>query len=259
MPRYLPITSLVVVTAALVAFPAAQADHPADPGWLSVHDTEDGPDSDQTGGSVDCLFWVKGHDLPYPNGTLVAHTSGRFGARAVELGAFLGTPQGDGAYSFEAGPFEIVESGDRWTVIADMEGAHTSFSPPFAYTYCDSEDDETSLAPPPACPTDVGVEATSTGNRLTWAMPQEHDGAFRVYRDGEPLSVVGGTERSYLDADVQAGITYEYRVTATHGPRESQGCPAVSVTAVPFFGSPLGIALATLGSVAAAGLFLRRR
>lgn len=254
---------LLVTTLAVASLPSAQADHPEEETWLSVHDTEGGPDSDQTGRSVDCLFWVKGYDLPYGNGTLTALTTGSFGARTEDFGEWTGTANGDGTYSLEAGPFEILRSGDHWTVIAEMfdenDGSHAVFSPSFTYGYCDSEDDETSIAPPPDCPGDVIIEATADGNRLTWEMSSEHDGAFNVYRDGEFLSFVGGMERSYLDSDVEDGENYDYRVTATHGPRESGECPTVSVTAVPFFGGAIGIALAALGSVGVAAMFLRRK
>lgn len=250
----------------LLALPSAQAhfeDGPDGHGWLSVHDTADGPDSDKINGLVECLFWVRGHGVTHSNGTIRAHTSGRFGAEQADLGTWAGIPNGDGEYSFLVGPFSLrdteISSGEPWTIFATMwdDDEHVISSPYFHWSGCEDSNEATDDEVPADCPGNVRVEGMDEGNAILWEYRQ-NGGEFRVYRNGERIAVVHGDDRSYLDEDVEAGLTYSYRVTFASALPESEGCPEHDVTAVPFFGGPIGMALAMVGCTGAL-VWMRRR
>lgn len=135
---------------------------------------------------------------------------------------------------------------------------------------------------PPDCPDEVTVEATNEGNLIT----ATHSGAggsddvFHIYRntqadaaldeDGFPDSDLGW-ERiatvpddddqtvSFLDENVEAGVTYHYAVTFEDEGVEGTACEMVTATAIPFFGAPILGAIAMVGAVGAYAWSSRRK
>lgn len=119
-----------------------------------------------------------------------------------------------------------------------------------------------SALPPPACP--AKVSAFSEGGRvtLTW-VEDERATTLRILRaEGDaPLSPYAEVPRgqgSFVDEAVAPGVAYRYVVLGANASGVSEGCPEVTITAVPFFGHGAVGALALVGAL---GTFvvMRRR
>lgn len=123
---------------------------------------------------------------------------------------------------------------------------------------------ETCAPPPvaPPCPTDL-VASANNGGSVTLTFTATGADNLTVLRasgggDFEVLAVLAGDATSYTDTMTSVGTSYSYRVVATAGGLTSEGCEAVTVTAVPVFPGAMAIGLALAG-VAAAGLIVLRR
>jgi hypothetical protein len=118
-------------------------------------------------------------------------------------------------------------------------------------------------AAPPACPQGVTALSNADGSvTVSWDSVDGADGynVFRQDPDGQmPFrGHVGADVSQITDPRTEPGLTYEFSVTATLGQEQSQDCPSVEVTAVPFVGTPLAVALALSGALVGY-VALRRR
>lgn len=130
-------------------------------------------------------------------------------------------------------------------------------------------------APPPPAPTNVAATARADGTILvTWAAVTGDVAGYNVYRATSlagPFTkltsapVPASSPREYVDADVQAGVTYHYVVTAVDADGNESPVSAHASATVPL--PPAGpdyLLWIVAGILAAAGLFavvlvLRRR
>lgn len=100
------------------------------------------------------------------------------------------------------------------------------------------------------CPV-VDAEANPDGSvGLAWEVVPDADG-YNVFRGEDFAGHLDGSTTSVVDVGGAAGEVLRYRVTATLGEAQSEGCGEVQVTAIPDLGSPLAAALALLGGLGA--------
>ena len=94
------------------------------------------------------------------------------------------------------------------------------------------------LPTPPAPPRNATVQILSDSLCLRWEEPEDDGGAdvigYTIYRsvDGGPLELLAslGLKREYIDGDVQPGVRYLYRISATN--RVGEGPPSDPVRAL---------------------------
>lgn len=107
-----------------------------------------------------------------------------------------------------------------------------------------------------ACPANPEAEAGPQGDiGLSWDPVEEAESypIVRAQPDAEPRLVANVSEAtSFTDPDADPGTTYRYTVHAWNGTARSTDCPAVEVTAVPFF--PSLAATIAIGGLAALGV-----
>lgn len=120
----------------------------------------------------------------------------------------------------------------------------------------------------PCAPDNVTATTTEEGILLTWNETEDAM-SFQITRTGGGEEVdynVDGSETSFLDTEVEAGVTYTYKVQAfvDQAPSMPGGttlmdpCGEVEATAIPVFPTIVAAGLALVGGVGAyAGL--RRR
>jgi hypothetical protein len=85
---------------------------------------------------------------------------------------------------------------------------------------------------PPTTPSGLDATATDSGVALAWDPSSDDVGVqdYEIVRDGKPLTTVVGAT-AYLDASVEAGVTYSYEVRARDAAgNESALSAAVSLT-----------------------------
>lgn len=114
----------------------------------------------------------------------------------------------------------------------------------------------------PPCPTLVTAVPQADGSiHVAWNSVAGAE-SYRVYRatgDGDFVFLAETTETTYHDMTTAVGQTYRYMVTAFDGLLESEDCPAVTATAIPYFGGLVTGALALGGSIGAFAWMRRRR
>lgn len=93
----------------------------------------------------------------------------------------------------------------------------------------------TVTAAPPSPPARLSLQQNTRGVLLKWDAGESRPVRFRIYRDGNPLATVAGSETQYQDSDVVYGSRYTYAVCAVDfSGRESEPPPpAVYATPVP--------------------------
>lgn len=116
---------------------------------------------------------------------------------------------------------------------------------------------ETTLS---TCPTEVETRALDDGTVLVAFDASAGAETYQVLRaeaDG-PARVVAtldAASKTYVDADVEAGVTYTYQVQAVGG---LSACPQIEVTTIPVFPSLAAGGLAVLGGGLGYALLGRR-
>lgn len=270
MSRSVRLMSFVLALATVLALAAvpAGATH-NNQGTVKVHDNEEEDPAMRNVPHVSCEFWIEGFKLgddsgwirffgwpPTGNKTEVTPTGA-----SLDWDADSGEVSGE--FGFRQGPFQLPEGHYRVEIYTHdghpgSDGGHFAKAKVFWVEGCDS--------PPPVvpCPVILDVEAKSDDGdatiTLTWT-GVANASAYVVYRavDGEDFDQVGDTDATtFVDADVEVGVTYEYYVTAVIGNNESVACEIVEASAIPFFPTLVVGAVAVAGSVGAYA-WLRRK
>lgn len=246
------LVATTLVAAWMVSWlPAASADAGVLNGTVTVLHGPNGPPAI----IADCDFWVEGRNLPVDRGTIVVGYEGT----TTTLGEWRGERNDLGRFDFVAGPFrvDVDEQWEEWRIRAVFEGGSTLDDPQHFEPCPDGRDDDDDGAPEPgACPDELRATPQESGAiRLDWTAPGQDVSSYRLLRDGETLAEV--QETGFTDTTSVPGETYRYEVVAELDTGKVDGCGAIEVTAIPYFGSPL---LAAIGL--GAGLIvlaLRRR
>lgn len=262
-------TILVTLVLAFVATPVGATHN--NQGTVKVHDDADENPDIRNVPHVSCDFWIEGFKLGDDSGWI------RFFGWPPTGDKTEVTPTGDdldwaadsgsasGEYHFLSGPYQLPTGHYRVEVYTNdghpgSDSGHFAKAKTFWVEPCEGP-----VVNPP-CPTILGVEATSQdGNAaitLTWSAAAGAE-TYMVYRalPGEDFELAGsvdGDTLTYRDEDVEAGVTYEYYVTAVIGGIESENCEVVEASAIPFFPTLLVGVVAVAGSVGAYVLLRRR-
>ena len=254
---------LAALALALVA-PAASAHRFTDDhGTLTAHDDPDGPPVMDV---ADCTVYFKSQMTEATATFTLYENRGRGGLALVHTEEVVGTPDGEGGYSWSSGAITVdsmqvrflaeLVFGDEMTE-AD-EPAHTTTTD--LHIHCGE--------PYVGCVQDITAEAIEGGHvRLSWS-PAHNATYYRVLRyvgdlpTGAPnYDEVGQTTgTTFVDETTNPGETHHYRIAAwnEHGGGRGSCRETVTVTAIPFFGAPVLGALALVGTVGAYA-WLRRR
>lgn len=114
------------------------------------------------------------------------------------------------------------------------------------------------------CPGPEDVQATARDdltNEVTWSAVAGASG-YNVHRatgSGSFGLLAGNVQgTSYVDEDVDQGVTYRYRVTAIVGGEETEHCGEAEATAIPDLPTAVAGAMATLGGLGAYAAWRRR-
>lgn len=175
----------------------------------------------------------------------------------LEEHPWRGEPEGAGTFGFVAGPFTPAVQED---VVVRVRGAGDEVlatTSPFDLLCAAVLD----------CPEASATAEYGGAVRLEWG-DVEGANVYEVRREpppvpgGSPIVFTGGgpgRENAFTDLTNRPGETFRYTVDA-FGPdlARSGGCPALLVTAIPFFGTPHVVALALAGACGAY-LLARRR
>jgi hypothetical protein len=246
----------ITLALAVVSLPGAAAVK-GNKGTIKVHDDEAVEPPTRNQPHVSCDFWIEGFKMSDDSGWLTFFSWPPTGNKTVA------TPTGDdlnwtansgnarAGWHFLNGPYQLPPG--HYRVEAYVTEGHPGADDHFAKAKTFWVDECGGGVVPPQggnetpCPANVSATAGPDGIALSWDAVENATG-YVVYRNGVWLANATGT--SYLDADVEAGVTYSYRVTAIVGGVESEGCESVEATAVPFFG-PIAGGLALAGLVGA--------
>lgn len=267
-PRPLFVAGLAIALLISLA-PTSVASH-NNQGTIKVHDNESENPPQRNVPHVDCDFWIEGFKMSDDSGWIVFYSWPPTGDKSViesgeeqDWSADAGSVSGD--FHFLAGPFTLDSGHYRVEVFTD--DGHPGGSDHFAksktfWVECQEEGAPVLVNPP--CPIILDVEARADNDvptiTLTWSAVAAAD-AYAVYRasGGEDFDLLDvTTATSFVDDDVDVGVTYEYYVTAIIDGVESENCAFVQATAIPFFPSLAVGALALVGSLGAF-VALRRR
>lgn len=105
-----------------------------------------------------------------------------------------------------------------------------------------------------SCPEGLEADAEPNGDvELSWNASAAADGyhVFRASDGGDRELVAEVHATAFIDTDTVAETTYRYEVVPASEAAQAGRCPAVEVTAIPFFGGPALVAVAAIGSVGA--------
>lgn len=237
---------LVIAALCVVALPGATATH-NNKGTVKVHDELDADPDRRNEPHVSCDFWIEGFKMGDDSGWLEFFDWPPTGDKSAvtpggdDLNWTAGSGDAEDGWGFLKGPYSLPPG--HYRVEAYTTDGHPGGTGHFAKAkmFWVDECEERNDVP---CPPNVTAVAGEDGILVSWDAVENASG-YVVYRDGGTLTETTGT--SHLDEDVEAGVTYTYRVTAVVGGVESTGCPAVEATAIPFFGPVVGgLALAGL-------------
>ena len=263
MSRRFLLPTVLGLALLLAAVPATAQGNDNNAGTVKVHDDEDENPDQRNVPHVSCDFWVEGFNMQDGEGWL------EFFAWPPTGDKTMVTPDGDdlnwtgeemenGNFHFLKGPY-FLEAGHYRVEVYTEDGhpghRHFAKAKTFWVEPCEGE------APEIPCPPNVTATANSDGSILIdWDAVADVDGyiVYRAVGEGEfeMIATTNGTE--HLDTDTEVGTTYSYYVTAFKGDFESEDCPVVMATAIPFFPTMLVGALALVGSVGAYAWFRRR-
>ena len=262
--RTLLLSTLAFLLAA-AALPAADAND-NNAGTVKVHDDETENPVTRNVPHVSCDFWVQAMNLNDPTGYLVFFGWPPTGDMEVVTPTGAGLTFNDttadehGNFGFNLGPYQLPPGHYRVEVYTDdghpgTDDGHFAKTKTFWVEACDVE-----VVNPPCPPGLVAAALDDAGVELNWTAVAGADG-YMVYRaeaDGDFEAIAAVEETTFLDLDVTGGVVYSYYVTAFVGDVESVGCQVVTVTAIPFFGAPILLAVAVAGAVGAYAVLRRR-
>lgn len=242
--------------AALIAVAGAGSAHASEEhGEITLHDGPDEPPTTQ----LHCNFWVKGDGMTHEDGVIEALQTRETEEIEHRVG-FWNVSRNGSTDAFTAGPFTLPSGWGNYSFRAAVNGSDhaTAWSEEIGYNVCDDE------GGPPSCPKNVKAEAKENGEiELSWGSVEEAD-SYKIYRSGEgaAFSKFASTrDPGFVDRATEVEQSYRYRVVAANEAGESQQCPIVEATAIPFFpatGTAGYAAVAFLGTLAAVHLGRRR-
>lgn len=121
-------------------------------GELTFHDGEDevgqgSADVAQPPVELSCRFWIEGATMSHGTGTIEATPSIPSSDLSATLGTWTASEDGNGTYSFEAGPFTLPETG-VYRVWAEMDADHRTVAHEVAYEGCDDGSGGEKIEPP---------------------------------------------------------------------------------------------------------------
>lgn len=228
-----PLVLLIGVLAltALAAGALAHSDS-EDHGTITFHDRQDGPPQSSATVfadpvEVECQFWIRGYDMTHDHGQIEAQLGLSLTAEIQVLGEWNGTENGDGGHDFVAGPFSLRESGNV-SIRASMDG-HGSRDHDVRFEACEGD----TVQAPPECPLNLRIDLDSNNEvALRWNASARAE-AYAIYRSHanesfHKLAEVNAT--AFLDANVDANVTYDYRIVALNEAGESKDCRVLQIS-----------------------------
>lgn len=252
----------LLIGLALAAMPPASAQSEGNQGSIKVHDEAVVVPPTRNDPHVSCDFYIEGFNMEDDSGYLlffrIPPTSNP--PEQVLNATWTGAPEADqsGGFHFLAGPFNFTEGHYRVEAYND-DGApgdgQGQKSKVFWVNPCEPGAEQ------PPCPPNVTATAQEDGSILVDWDAVENATAYRIYRASgeEDLQFhATTTDTEFLDTNTTVGTTYRYMVTAVVDGQESDDCPVVEATAIPFFPGMIAGALAVLGAVGAFA-YARRR
>lgn len=267
-PMIRPRILLILLAASLLAtaIPASATHNNA--GTLKVHDNEDENPDVRNVPHVSCDFWLEAFGMSDDEGTITFFswpptgdkTVVTPGAGSADLTWSADDGDKSGDYHFLQGPFFLAEGHYRVEIHTDdghpgSDSRHFAKTKTFWVEPCEGEP-----VNPPCPPNLLAASLAADQVVLNWTAVANATG-YLVYRatgeaDFELVGSVTGT--TFLDEDVEGGVTYEYYVTAVIGNLESEDCDIVTVTTIPFFPGMAVGALALVGGVGAFWMLRRK-
>ena len=289
-PRTVTVAALAVLAVATVAFALNPATAQGNSGTIKVHDGTDTDPPTRNEPHVDGDAFVEGFNMAADEGTLRFFSWPPTGDRELVLETTWGADDGEPAFHFLAGPFELpcghyrveaqngmdeddfpggTKSKMFWVDCPPAEEPEEPEPTPTSGPTPTSTTTTTSNPPvePQGIPCPTDVTATANGDEsitLRWTPAPGADGT-NVYRavggeDFEYITTVAGDVTEWTDTDTVSGNSYAYLLTTLEGNGESVGCEVVEVTAIPVFPTVMAFGLATaLGLLAYVALAARRK
>lgn len=239
----------LAAAAAVVAVAGISSAHGGTPhGELTFHDSEDGPATD----TVECEFWIRGHNVTSSNGTIEwrhqlrssdshEHALTNWTSEDVQESE-------NGSWDFELGPLTIHDHDSRkgTRVVGDTAARHNTQHYYIEHTDCEEGNEtetENGQEPLPGdrsdpCDGPQNVQAYHDGLDIVvhWDRQADADG-YVVNRSeaGErDFTTIAETEdeTSYTDTSVETGVTYTYVVTVVDDEGDpGTPCDHVQITA----------------------------
>lgn len=252
-------------------------------GTIKVHDDEEVDPSTRNQPHVSCEFWIEGFNMSDDEGHLVFYDWPPTGDKEEVTPGGASTdwsgeaePDEDG-FHFNVGPYTLPPGHYRVEAFVDQghpgNEDHSAKSKMFWVDPCEEEcppngeiilfTQEEECPPPPECPKDLALTAIPEDDGSITLNVSE-SGTYNLYRgenggELEFLDSFTGTE--YVDTNTEVGVTYSYAITVFDDEtnQESEFCARAEATAIPFFTSPLAIAVATAGCIGAYVVMRRRQ
>lgn len=128
---------------AMTALGGGALAHDTGHGELTFYDGEEGtPRSSasmaQAPVGLSCQFWLEGTAMSHAEGTIVATPNVPASNLSATLGPWAASEDGNGTYSFEAGPFELSETG-VYRLWAQVDTDHRTVAHEVVYDACDGD------------------------------------------------------------------------------------------------------------------------
>ena len=254
------VLGLAAFTALGPAFAHAGTNH----GTIKVHEDAEVDPEKRNQPHVECEFWVEGFNMAGDAGHITIFAWAPTGDKGEVLSQDWTADGPDGTgFHFLVGPITLDEGG-HYRVEAYLDQGHPGNTAHFAKSKvfwvepCNGGGGGQGVPCPPGVIVTAVEDTTIT---VAWTAVADAD-SYNVYRAvgaGEFDLLATTAALSIVDTDTTVGETYTYVVRAVVDGVESEGpCGENEVTAIPFFPTEAGFAMAGLGSLGIYALVRRR-